>query len=249
MKQISPNELEDYINRKGDIERLSFVEQIKYFCYFYTKINSKESFYPKEIESLFKEASLKVPSNINAFLNVLQKRNIVIKFDGEYRLHRSVIKELDLEFAEAELEKQEPKNPIYNVFEILEIHPKIREVSEERFYKKDYSVAIEKSFKRIIKLVQERSGKTIDGTPLMETVFSQKNPILKFNELKSPSDINEQKGMMDLYRGSVECIRNVRFHEEIEEDEEIMTLHLLIFASFLAKKLDETMKNDTKNTD
>jgi len=231
-----------YLNKKKSFDELSVIEKIKYISYFYVKIIQEESFTPKEIKFLFKIVSLKVPSNIHVFFCELCKKDVFIKFDDKYRLHRTVLKELDLEFSKESKEKEESKNPLKDIFDFLDIHEKIREVSEKRFFDKDYSVAIEKAFKRIIKLVQEKSGEKIDGTSLMENVFSAKTPILTFNKLETRSEIDAQRGMMDLYKGSVECIRNVRFHEEIEEDEEIMTLHLLIFASFLAKKLDETTK-------
>jgi len=240
-KQLK-SKIEKYLDKKEDFDNLLVMEKIKYMCYFYVKIINDVSFSPKEIEHTFKVVSLNLPSNTYVFFSKLSKKDILIKIDGKYRLHRSVIKELDFEFSGTKKEKEESKNPLHNIFNLLDIHPKIREVSEERFYKKDYSVAIEKAFMRVIKLVQKKSVKSIDGTSLMENVFSANNPILAFNELKNQSDRDEQKGMMDLYKGSVECIRNVRFHEEIEEDEEIMTLHLLIFSSFLAKRLDETNK-------
>jgi len=240
-KQLK-NKIEKYLDKKEDFDNLSVMEKVKYICYFYIKTINEESFTPKEIEHTFKVVSLNLPSNTYVFFSKLSKKDVLIKIDRKYRLHRSVMKELELEFSETKKEKEESKNPLHKIFGLLDIHPKIREISEERFYKKDYGVAIERAFKRIIKLVQKKSGKKIDGTSLMETVFSVKNPILAFNDLSKRSGIDEQRGMMDLYKGSVECIRNVRFHEEIEEDEEIMTLHLLIFASFLAKRLDETNK-------
>ncbi len=241
-KQIR-DKVEKYLDKKEDFDDISVMEKVKYMAYFYVKIMDEESFNPKKIEDLFKIVSLNVPSNIHVFFTSLLKRYIFIKNDREYRLHRTVLKELDLEFSESPKEKEESKNPLKNIFDFLDIHPEIREVSEKRFFNKDYSVAIEKAFKRVIKLVQKKSGEKIDGTSLMEKVFSVKNPILIFNELETQSDLDEQRGMMDLYRGCVECIRNVRFHEEIEEDEEIMTLHLLTFASLLIRKLDETIRN------
>lgn len=241
-KQLK-SKIENYLDMKTNFDSLSVMERVKYFCYFYIKITNEESFIPKEIENIFKIVSLSPPSNTHAFFAKLSKRDILIKIDRRYRLHRSVTKELDLEFSTTSEEKEKSKNPLHNLFDLFDIHPKIREISEERFFNKDYGVAIEKAFKRIIKLVQEKSGERLDGTKLMERVFSANSPTLAFNNLEKQSDIDEQRGMMDLYKGSVECIRNVRFHEEIEEDEEIMTLHLLIFASLLAKKLDETIKN------
>lgn len=132
------------------------------------------------------------------------------------------------------------KTRTINFFDLLEIHPKIKEVSEKWFNQGDYDVAIERAFKRVIKLVQNKSGKNLDGASLMQHVFSIKKPILVFNSLKTQSEIDEQRGMMDLFSGAVSCIRNVRFHEELENDEKMNSLHQIIFASFLAKRLDES---------
>jgi len=242
-KQLA-KEIEQWMDKKDDFDEISFIEKIKYMAYFYICSTKETNFNSKQIKDLFKIASINSPANIADLLNKLQKKNVIIKVDGNYRLHRSVIKELDKEF-EKNSQTNRIENPLSRLFDLLDIHPKIREVSEKRFIKKDFSVAIEKAFKRIIKLVQEKSKEQLDGTKLMEKVFSVNNPILSFNNLQTTSEKDEQQGMMDLYRGSVKCIRNVRFHEEIEEDEETSAFHLLIFASFLAKKLDESHKVST----
>lgn len=139
-------------------------------------------------------------------------------------------------------DKEERHETSKNPFNELLIHEKIKEVSERWFNQEDYDVAIERAFKRVIKLVQEKSGERGNGVPLMQKVFSEKKPILAFNEGKTKTDSDEQVGMMYLYMGAVFSIRNVRFHKELENDEKTNALHQIIFASFLVKRLDDTKK-------
>jgi uncharacterized protein (TIGR02391 family) len=61
----------------------------------------------------------------------------------------------------------------------------------------------------------------LSGTDLMQHVFSQKNPILKFNELKSETDSSEQQGMMLLYAGAMLALRNPRAHQVIQDHSEM----------------------------
>jgi uncharacterized protein (TIGR02391 family) len=75
----------------------------------------------------------------------------------------------------------------------------------------------------------------------METVFSLKSPILKFNQLADASDIDEQKGFMMMMSGTVAGLRNPRAHKIIKDDPE-MALEYIAFVSLLAKLVDKNLK-------
>ncbi len=65
-------------------------------------------------------------------------------------------------------------------------------------------------------MVKKKSGKTnLDGKNLMLTVFSRDKPILKFNNLNTISEKNEQEGFMHLFAGAVQGIRNPKAHDEM----------------------------------
>ena len=49
----------------------------------------------------------------------------------------------------------------------------------------------------------------------MEQVFSVNNPIIKFNNLQSQSDKDEQVGLMFLFSGAALGIRNPKAHDYI----------------------------------
>ena len=90
--------------------------------------------------------------------------------------------------------------------------------------------------------VQMRSMRPeLSGTDLMLHVFSQKNPILKFNELKTETDKSEQQGMMFLYAGAMLALRNPRAHSIMVDDPE-NALDIILFISLLMKSLDNTTK-------
>lgn len=121
----------------------------------------------------------------------------------------------------------------------LEIHPEIERASGDLFRNGHYANAVEDACKALNGLVKMRSGEEdLSGTSLMQTVFSPKNPILKFSELNTQSERDEQQGMMFLYSGAILAFRNPRAHEIIKDDPE-MALEYIAFLSLLAKSLDK----------
>ena len=131
----------------------------------------------------------------------------------------------------------------FNCNLLNEMHPEIRRVSEKVFKDNHYAEAIFNAFKRVNNLVKEKSGKRdLDGKDLMLTVFSRNNPILKFNNLVSRTDQDEQEGFMHLFAGAIMGIRNPKAHEDIVQLDKIKTLEYLSFASLLCRRLDDTSK-------
>jgi uncharacterized protein (TIGR02391 family) len=86
--------------------------------------------------------------------------------------------------------------------------------------------------------VKERSEcRNRDGADLMRYVFSRKDPILAFNDLKDETDVGEQEGMMHLFEGVVLALRNPRAHT-LRGDTPDQALEYLGLLSMLAKRLD-----------
>ena len=71
----------------------------------------------------------------------------------------------------------------------------------------------------------------------MEFVFSVKNPVLAFNDLRNDSDKDEQKGFMMMFSGAVAGLRNPRAHRLVQDDPE-RALEFIAFISLLAKLVD-----------
>jgi len=124
----------------------------------------------------------------------------------------------------------------------LEIHPEIERAVAKLFRDGHYANAVEDACKVLDGLVKIRSGRhDISGTELMQTVFSPKNPVLKFSDLQTQTEQSEQQGMMFLYAGAMLALRNPRAHEIIEDDPE-KALEYIAFLSLLAKSLDKAKR-------
>lgn len=120
----------------------------------------------------------------------------------------------------------------------LDLHREIAFAASKLYENEHYANAVEAAVKALNGLVRVRSGLDIDGTSLMETAFSPKNPILRFNDLSDQSDRDEQKGFMMMFSGAVSGLRNPRAHGFIRDDPE-RALEFIAFVSLLAKLLDE----------
>jgi len=123
-------------------------------------------------------------------------------------------------------------------FEGLDLHPEIARASSKLFLDGHYANAVEASVKALNGLVRLRSGLENDGSALMEKAFSPNNPILKFNDLSSQSDKDEQRGYMMMFSGAVAGLRNPRAHGFVSDKPE-RALEFVAFVSLLAKLLDE----------
>ncbi len=149
-----------------------------------------------------------------------------------------------IELSKEKLEEvgESPQIKIKNQFADAHLHIEIKKGVGSLFQNGHYSNSIEDACKILEAFVKMRSGKfELSGTELMQNVFSPKNPILKFNDLKNDSDISEQQGMMFLYSGAMLALRNPRAHGIIEDEAE-SALDILILLSFLLNALDKTKK-------
>jgi len=128
-----------------------------------------------------------------------------------------------------------------NAYQGLDLHPEIALAASQLYRDGHYAHAVEDAVKALNGLVRLRSGLNLDGMPLMQTAFSPKNPVLKFNNLASQSDLDEQQGFMFMFSGAVSGLRNPRAHGFIQDDPE-RALEFVAFVSLLAKLLDGATK-------
>jgi len=141
----------------------------------------------------------------------------------------------------------EPAMPTLNtLFDSLNLHPSVLEVSEELFKGGHYDAAIEEAAKMINNKIKDKAGRPqnqrgeeLDGTNLIDEVFKLKAPTLAINDLSTDSEQNEQKGFISLCKGLIVGLRNPRAHETQKPRDPFETLHYLAFMSVLARKIDE----------
>jgi uncharacterized protein (TIGR02391 family) len=127
----------------------------------------------------------------------------------------------------------------------LDLHPEIARAASELYRDGHYANAIEDAVKALNDLVRMRSGEALDGTALMQKVFSPSNPILRFNPMADQSDKDEQLGFMMMFSGAVAGPRNPRAHKLIKDDPE-RALEFIAFVSLLAKLLDGAKRTPTQ---
>ena len=135
----------------------------------------------------------------------------------------------------------DPASRSIRAYANLDLHPEIARAVSELYRDGHYANAIEDAVKALNAYVRYRSGETLDGTQLMQKVFSPNAPILKFNDMQDQSDKDEQQGFMMMFSGAVAGLRNPRAHKLIKDDPE-RALEFIAFVSLLAKLLDGAKK-------
>jgi uncharacterized protein (TIGR02391 family) len=126
------------------------------------------------------------------------------------------------------------------------IHTRIHDACSRQFKDQHYRDAILAAGIALVNYVKEKSGRfDLDGHPLMTTVFSVNNPVLKFNDLRDQTERNVQQGMMHLFAGAVLALRNPRAHS-LDPDTTEYALEAISFISFLAKQLDTAQLDTTR---
>jgi uncharacterized protein (TIGR02391 family) len=119
-------------------------------------------------------------------------------------------------------------------------HEVIRKETESLYSTGHYAQAIFEAYKTLNNLVKNKSGLDLDGKDLMAQAFSEKNPILKLNKMKTQSEKDEQIGFKLILMGVMIGIRNPKAHDSIRQTDPIRTLEYLALADLLATRIDET---------
>lgn len=123
-------------------------------------------------------------------------------------------------------------------------HSEVLRYCTEELLQENYFHSVFECCKGISERVRELSGLNTDGSPLFEQVFSTKKPILKINDLKNSTDINQQNGLKEMINGITHYVRNVTAHTPkikwtIDENDALEIFNII---SFLHKILDNAEK-------
>lgn len=128
-----------------------------------------------------------------------------------------------------------------------DFHTEIKKVSDELFKNGYYAQAVEEAFKRVIKEVkiiyQKNTGEISDGNPLMGKAFgcSKHKPVIKFNNLETDADRDEQTGIMFLFQGIV-GIRNKKTHDNVILSDPNRAIEYLGLGSLLIRLLENRIQ-------
>ena len=150
-----------------------------------------------------------------------------------------VLREFALRLADKEfgIAKQKP-TPNEHHFDLRNIHPKIREVSEDLFDGGHYNSATLKTYVLIENMIKESNCSKEIGFKLMMKVFDETGPLIKLNALSGENEKNEQKGFKFIFAGVVAGIRNPRAHTTDYPETMDQCLDHLSLASLLLRKLE-----------
>lgn len=165
--------------------------------------------------------------------------NIKNDLDAKINKLESIYNRLEL-YSE-ENENQFDKSAKFDTFWGL-LHPKIVEISKNRFEAEHFADSVEAAFKEINKIVKtivkQRTNDEFDGSDLMNRAFSPQHPIIVLDDLSTQSGQDAQKGYMQLFSGSMTGIRNPKTHDNVTIDCP-KAVHFLFLASLLMFKIDE----------
>lgn len=115
------------------------------------------------------------------------------------------------------------------------LHPNIINTSGRLYEDGHYRSAVLDAYIDLINRVKRLSGRPdLDGSRLMQQVFSAKNPTMLVSD-----DPDEQLGFMWLFSGAVMAIRNPKAHKIVEVTDPQRSLEWLAFASVLHRILDD----------
>ena len=130
-------------------------------------------------------------------------------------------------------DRQEP-----HPFEVRNIHPDLPAKSRKLFDDGYYAEATFETFKFIEQEVKRLGNLQGTGFALMMQAFNEDRPLLQLNDLRTESEVDEQKGYRHMFAGAQSGVRNPRGHETDFEDSPDVCLDHLSLASVLLRRLD-----------
>ncbi|MDX3766361.1 MULTISPECIES: TIGR02391 family protein [unclassified Streptomyces] len=121
------------------------------------------------------------------------------------------------------------------------LRPLIAEVADERYNRGAYNDAVRSAFQAVEHRVDTLvCGSSAVGNTLMGVAFNAKPgpPMLAVPRSTGGSLESEQTGMQFLFKGAMGALHNPRSHGPDEEDDRDEAEEMLVFASFLMRRLD-----------
>ncbi len=175
-------------------------------------------------------------------------RHIHFGMDGDYEdIMNHDLPELEKQAEELLLKSTATEQALG--FENL-LHPVILGNAYQLFRDGHLREAVLNSIMAVFDFIRSRSNSKEDGDRLVGQVFSLKKPLLILSELESESGQNDQKGFMQIFNGAYQGIRNPKAHSLDHDLTEQKAAQYLIFASLLARRVEEatrvTPKTHTK---
>lgn len=129
------------------------------------------------------------------------------------------------------------KNEKLSFYDLL--HPEIQRHALHHFINGHLREAVLNSVMAITEMIRSRTNSTLDGQQLANETFSSDRPRLIFSEIETESGKSDQKGFMQIFAGMYVGIRNPKAHTLTHNLNQTTAAQYLIFASLLARRIDE----------
>lgn len=121
------------------------------------------------------------------------------------------------------------------------LHPVISENAFQLYRNGHLRESVLNSITAVFDLIRERTEINEDGDRLIGQALSVNDPKLVLSELKTDSGKNDQKGFMQIYKGAYQGIRNPKAHSLTHDLTEKRAAEYLVFASLLARRIEEAV--------
>lgn len=124
------------------------------------------------------------------------------------------------------------------LFESRNFHPILIKKCKNTFIKNNTKESVVNGIIAVLNEIKERTGRVdIDGSELVDNVFSPNNPILSTTSYEL-GDETEQRGIHFIFKGFVLAIRNQFLHRDIYLENPFIAIEYLSFLNFLLSILD-----------
>ena len=141
------------------------------------------------------------------------------------------------EKAEKHLRDNVNKHQPFGFEELL--HPVIFENAYQQYRNGHLRDAVLNSIVAVFDLIRQRTGLDSDGDRLIGEALSTTHPHLILSELETESGRNDQTGFIQVFQGAYKGIRNPKAHTLQHDLNEHKAAQYLIFASLLARRIEE----------
>ena len=198
----------------------------------------------KLIKESFDESYLHLFNRQGAFSIARNQIELMDRFVSKLDEHKDMLNGLIKEYERFNSDDSPLSQSFPDSFQKYSFHPEINSVSSQLLIDGHYSQAIEEALKKVIKrskvLYKAKTGDDFDGDSLMNMMFGCENrePVIKFNNLSSREEKNEQKGIMNLFKGIV-GIRNRKAHDNVLQSSYEKAIEYLALTSLLMRLLDD----------
>jgi uncharacterized protein (TIGR02391 family) len=161
-----------------------------------------------------------------------------------YKSFQDVLEEIKSWYTKSSLENKEKltcndrKEDDVKDFQFL-LHPEIKRHALSQYNNGHLREAVLNSIMAVFDLIRNKTGLKDDGDKLIGKAFSLSDPYLILSEIDHESGQNDQKGFMQIYKGSFQGIRNPKAHSLTHDLNKLKAAQYLVFASLLARRVDE----------